>query len=1192
MHLRKLELCGFKTFPDRTSLEFTDARGITAIVGPNGCGKSNIIDAFRWVMGEQSLKILRGSLQEEVIFSGTEDRKPVSLAEVFLTIDNADRALPVDYAEVEVGRRYYRTGESEYLINKEIVRLRDVQELLMDTGLGKGSYSIIGQGQVTTLLHSKPEDRRELFAEAAGIHKYKTRKLLAQRKLQTAEQNLFRLSDIRAEIHQQLGPLEEQARAAQEYQVLKKDLAGLEVGLFRVKLGRIEDFKRELEQKIDAYQQVVSAADLSAQELADKKQAVRNKIVELDQQLSASDAALQEARRQKAESANKLDVAKERIGNHQQRLQAVEQEIIQLDKNKETLLSRQNEAGLELKAIERAVLELEDRLSRKNEETKNIFDRWQTVRREIEELENALAGFNNQLENKRSKLLGLESGEKVVSGDLKRLQDALAAGEREKAALGKHTGELNARKIYVEARIEELLAKRDGLFRQRAAKETERKTGIEERGGVKEKFDQQSSRLKLLEEMQQTREGFQKGVRSVFQARQADTAGFAGISGVVADILSVPKKYEAAVEAALENNLQAIVAENSATVMQVIQYLKEHSLGRATFAAGELAAQTTPIEPPAGVCALNVVSCADRYREFVAGLLGTVCIVDDLKQALDLLAGLRGYGLTAAVTLAGEVVTARGLITGGSAGQDTVSLLGRQREIIELRQDIEKYSGELKRLDAGLKAIENLFSDIDKELRGCAEELKNLEIEQGTIANDLARYSIEREKLDRGIDASARELEHQRGEVERIALEKQHLLDELAALNRQKAEKEQAIADKEVALKQTDSEKEKVNELLTEIKISSTNALGTKRQIQLKLESYRDGIQQASEQLVAKAAEKENLKTSLAETEQLMLFSRNALPALERNIERTLAEIAAAGQERARYFNDLESCDRLEKERNAADREVRAKLAEEEIKMARVEAEYQEMLRRITDEYNLTVEDVLKSEAAVADYDRTQDEVEKLKRRIRRMEPVNLLAIEEYEAQKERLAFIEAQCADLEKSRADLLQIIRELDRAAIDAFRETFQLVNEHFKNIFVDLFKGGSAELHILDEANVLDSGIEILARVPGTKRAQSMTLLSGGQKALTAIALLFALLSARPGPFCILDEIDAALDDLNIGRVTDLLRQYAERTQIIIITHRQPSMSVADAMFGLTMEQKGVSKIVSVKLPGAKEKALVGA
>ncbi|GBR76840.1 chromosome segregation protein Smc [Candidatus Termititenax persephonae] len=1190
MHLKKLELFGFKTFPDRTVLRFTDARGITAVVGPNGCGKSNIIDAFRWVMGEQSIKLLRGSTQEDIVFAGTESRKPVSLAEVFLTIDNSDHALPIDYTEVEVGRRFYRTGDSEYLINKEIVRLRDVQELLMDTGIGKGSYSIIGQGQVVSLIQSKPDDHRKLLEEAAGIHKYKFRKDATQRKLEAAEQNLFRLSDIRAEIHQQLGPLEEQARTAGEYKILKKDLAGLEIGLFKVKLGKLDAFQQEVAQKIAEYKKIVDEAEMSAQDIAAKKQEFRGRIVGLDKQLAEHDARLQDLRRQKAESANKFDVAHERIGNHQQRALAVAQELVQLEANKTALLARQNEAQTELLAVEKSVAELEERLAKKNEETRVVVERWQVVNQEIAGLRRDLQDFFNQVENKKSKLMGLESGETMVAGDLQRIETSLTDFAKEQEELTLREAALQERRIFVDDNVASLHARRDELFKQKSAQEEARRDKLNRRTTIKEKFDQQSSRLQLLDELQQTHEGFQKGVRAVFQAKQDNVPGFAGVGGVLADIINVPKQYESAVEAALENNLQAIVAENLGAAKEALKHLKDQALGRATFAAGGLLKPTEKINPPRGICALDIVSCEERYKDFVAAFLGAVCIVDDLEQAFSVPLD----GLSMVVTLAGEVITAQGLVTGGAVGKEaeSVSLLSRQREIIELRHDIAGYTAELAALDAEIKDSERLGGQIEDELKEHAGKLKHLEIEQGTIANDLARIVIDCGKLEKNVAASRQEVAQQRGEMDRIAAEKQNLQTLLAELTRQKEEKEKIIQNRESDLQQADSEKTTVNELLTEIKIGRTNALAAKRQVELKLESCRDNIQQTEKQIAEKKLEQENLQKSIAEAENVLQSSQKILPEIDQQIEQALAQSTTANQERARYFNDLEVYDRMEKERHASDREVRAKLSEEEIKMARVEAEYEEMLRRMSEEYNLTVEDALRTEAAVEDYDQTQDEVEKLKRRIKRMEPVNLLAIDEYEAQKERLLFIEGQCDDLEKSKNDLLNIIKELDRAAIEAFKETFAVVNEHFRRIFTALFNGGEAELHILDENNVLESGIEIMARVPGAKKSQSMSLLSGGQNALTAVALLFSLLSARPGPFCILDEIDAALDDPNIGRVTELLKEYAEKTQIIIITHRQAMMSVADVMFGLTMAQKGISSVVSLKLPENKEKALLEA
>jgi chromosome segregation protein len=1180
MHLKRLELFGFKTFPDRTILEFNEPTGIAAIVGPNGCGKSNIIDAFRWVMGEQSIKLLRGTSQEEIIFAGTDDRKAVSMAEVTLTIDNSDHKLPIDYSEVQISRRYYRSGDSEYLINKEPVRLKDVQELLMDTGIGKGSYAIIGQGQVVAILHSKPEDRRVLFEEAAGINKYKTRKNVTERKLQNAEQNLTRLKDIRSEIHQQLGPLEEQARVAKEYQVLKKDLAQLEIGLFKVKVGKITEFKTELEKTIGEYKKLVDEADLKAEQIAQKRQEFKDKILEIDQKIAALSVGLKTKQSEREKAQNTLHVTQERVNNHSQRMEKLLAEIEQLTQGKQSVEQRITETLLELEAGRKAVVEFSEKLSRKNDETKGIFERWQILSQEIGQFRTKLNEHNEKIENKKSKLMGLESSERVIANDLQRIETTLATVVKEQEELAAKEKELLARKEYIDTTIADLRNKRDELFKQRSSKEKERKTLVAHRSDIKEKFDSQSSRLRLLEEMQQSHEGFQKGVRSVFQARQQNVSGFQNVRKVIADILTVSKEYEAAVEAALENNLQAIIANDQQSISSVIGYLRERSLGRASFIPADL--QTAEaITPTKGVCAATVVTCDASYKPLINRLLGSVVIVDKLEDALQLYPQAKAQGIRLIVTTAGESITIDGIITGGSTGKDAVSLLGRQREIIELRKNIEDFKAELAICDQKQKEIEQRFLEIENDLKNYGNELKTLEIEQGTVANDLARMRMDKDKFGRQHETAVRDQQENKQELQKISTEKNNVTAEMNVLLQGKEEQESVIVQKEQELESARSEKDSVNELLTEIKISSTNAEGMQRQIELKLESFRESLKNSDLQMQQRNAEQQYLLKEKAQSEALLTEMTSSMPAMEVEIQTIETDITTATTERGRYFNDLDVYDRLDKERSMTDREARSKLAEEEIKRARIDAEYTEMNRRLTNDYGLTIEDVLLSDAVVEDYDKTSEEVEKLRRRIKRMEPVNLLAIEEYEAQKERLAFIETQCEDMEKAKIDMQSIIKELDQQAIQAFKDTFNTVNEHFQRIFVELFRGGSAELKIMDETNVLDSGIEIYAKVPGTKRAQSMTLLSGGQKALTAIALLFSLLTAKPGPFCILDEIDAELDDINIGRVTDILRAYANETQIIVITHRQPTMAIVNTMFGLTMEQKGISKVVSVKL-----------
>lgn len=1181
MYLKQLELHGFKTFADKTVIDFSSAKGITAIVGPNGCGKSNLIDAFRWVIGEQSMKMLRGSNQEEIIFAGSETRKPVSLAEVTLTIDNSDSELPIDYAEVQITRRYYRSNESEFFINKQPVRLKDIQDLFMDTGVSKGAYSIVNQGQVGQILHSKPEERRLFFEEAASVHKYKNRKIITLRKLAVTEQNLARLQDIRSEIHQQLGPLAEQARDALEYKRLKEELSKKEIGLYKEKIGKMQTFTGELRKKINEYQEAVKNADLNAEEIIQKKQELRAKIVELDTEINSLRVQVTEVQQQREAMQNEINITNERQSHQLQKIADLDNELNQLDKNKENLYSKQQETDIELVAVQKAIAELEQKLNQKNTDTQGIFDGWQIITQEINQLREKLTELMNVIENRKGNLLGIESNQRYTKETMQREEESISKLNSRKQELAARQQEISERKEYVEKRAGELRAKRDELFRNRSQAEEEKKTLHDLFSQVKEKYDSKSSRLKLLEEMQQSHEGFQKGVRSVLSARQQGLKGFTSAKGVIADILVTPQKYEAAIEAALGSNLQSIVAANENDVKTIIEYLKGNILGKATFLPLPVFENRNEIVVREGELASTVVEYAQEYTPIVRYLLGTTVIVSDLDKALRLRNDFKKSGIEKIVTLSGEVVSVHGPISGGLAHKEDTSLLGRQREIIELRQEITTYKSQLQEIEQREKELFAQLEQIEKDLAVHGKELNSLEVEEATLVNDLARISIDREKIDAELQAIEKARQGFAQELNQISSEKDQVAKALDELNSQRDQLQKQIDAKEKELQSAGQEKDRANELLTEIKISITNAEGTRRQIELKIEGLKESVQNNELQKQQKIKDKEQTITLKAEAEATIARLQLQLPELENKITEANNRITEQEKERGRFFNDLEVFDRMEKESNSTDREMRTKLAEEEIKIAKIEAEYFEIERRLTEEYGLTVEEVLKSEATIENYDAVQEEVESYKRKIKRLEPVNLLAIEEYEAQKERLTFIEKQCEDLIKSKTDLNKLIQELDAVAVKAFKETFYEVNQHFKRIFMELFRGGEGELKIIDEDNVLESGVEIYAKVPGSRKVQSMSLLSGGQKALTAIALLFSLISAKPGPFCILDEIDAALDDNNIMRVTEILKKFAQQTQIIVITHRQPTMAIAGTMFGLTQEEKGVSKIVSVKL-----------
>jgi len=1186
MYLKRLEVHGFKTFADKTVIDFTNKDGLTAIVGPNGCGKSNLVDAIRWVMGEQSIKLLRGSSQEEVIFQGSNERKPLSLAEVTLTIDNSSgKKLPIDYEEVQVTRKYYRSGESEYYINKQRSLLREVQTLLMDTGIGKGSYSIIGQGQVTEILHSKPEDRRSLFEEAAGINKYKTRKVVAERKLAATAQNLTRLQDIRSEIHQQLGPLEEQARKAEEYKLSKEELGGMEVGLYKEKVVRLDNIKKDLTDKITQYTEVVQRSDESVEDIERKKQEFREKINELDGQIVSKQQEVNQTKVNVENTGGEIKVARERAEHLSHREIELKSEIEQLLSNKQELSAKLSTAEAEEKAGADAVVEMDKKVNSKDQEIERINSEWRRVNGELEDLKKELAEIDNRLENTKSKLLGLSSTEKYTSDDVKREEENKQRLYQEQKDIENKSKELNKRKEYIDSEMAKLKNIREELFRSRTELEANKKENINVKQDKKEAYDQKISRLDLLKEMQASYEGFYKGVRSILTAKKNDQEQFCGVHSVIADLITMDQKYETAIEVALGSALQDIVVDDEEIAKSSIAYLKENSMGRATFLPVNLV-KGESISIADVTIASEIVNCDQQYDQIIKFLLGRIILADDIDGALDLRKKYNGENIKCIVTINGEVITMGGSISGGSLQNKGTQLLSRQREIIELQRDTEVLRNDLEQIDQEAANIQNELIEAENNVKDKGKQLSALEVEQGTLINDLARAQIDKAKLEKDLFTAAGSKDQSEKELDRISVEKQHINQELENINNERAAKLGEIQQKEEAQEKIAGEKEQVNEILTEIKIAVANAKAHHRQQELKISSLRESL--AGNEQLQQQKQEESLSCSekLKGTNSLISESQEKMPELQELVGNAEQGILDLQNERNRYFNDLTVYDRKEKELNEEDRKVRGILAEEEIKLARIVSEYEEIERRLISEYDYSIEDVLNAEVIVENYEEVNEKVEKLKRKIKRMEPVNLLAIDEYRAQKDRLVFIEKQCEDLDKSKEDLNTLIAELDIIAIKEFREAFDIVNGHFKRIFTQLFDGGSAELHIMDEENVLESGIEIYAQVPGNRKRQSLTLLSGGQKALTAITLLFSLLSARPSPFCILDEIDAALDDSNIGRVTDILKEYAQDTQVIIITHRQPTMSIVDTLFGITMETTGVSKLVSVKLADAEK------
>jgi len=1165
MFLKKLEIQGFKTFAERTVLEFSQEGNITAIVGPNGCGKSNIVDAIRWVMGEQSMKQLRGATQVDIIFSGSDSKKALSMAEVCLTFDNTSRMLPIDFSEVSIKRKNYRSGENEYFINKERVRLKDIQELLMDTGIGKGSYIIIGQGQVTQILMSKPEDRRIMFEEAAGINKYKVRKTATKKKLFSTDQNLLRLQDIRSEIHQQLGSLEEQSKKAIEYKEIKDKLKVKEIALLQDKIKLTVNEKDQFQQLVDGYQNQLTSTLNIEKELETEISNIRQRNSSTEETVSNKQSSLEKIRLDMEMANGDIKLIDERISNNQQRLDHSKEEIEQLKENQKLLTSNITQTNEEFTRSEINLKELEEKLQEKTENANEILDQYHNLSQIHNDLIIEIKESSSQIETKKERMHGLTSTEQFsarVGEENSKKVKTLSIKQQEQE---QNKTDLIHRKESLEIELSNFKKKKEDLITQKKNTEMKRRSNIEEKTRIKENHDKLTSRYHLLKELQQNFEGLNSGARNILQA--AKEGKLSGIKGVVAEMISTDQKHEAIIEQALQNKIQAIVVESIDDATQAIAFLQETGGGRATFLPLDTIHQQ---ETNAEIKDL----VKSNHPQLIAYLFGETVITSSLNQAIDKISNSNKI-----ITLAGEYLE-KGSISGGNFAEQTTGLLSRQREVLEHEVDIKTLKDKLVSLNEERDQLNNSLAETDSKLETITEQLNRCEIERKTNINDISRIEMEltssqNEKLSLITDKEKRE-----DELLKIRKQKELLSEEIKKLQSNLNNLNEQLKQKESEIVEIETTKNEITDKLTDIKIESSTAKANFNQLKDKKESLINSLNKNKESIIKKESDlvtnNENITANNTQKEALL----SKVPEYTELIEKIKDELSHFKLEKQRLQNDLIVLERKKKDASASDIEIRNNLSKEEIKLAKVEAEIDAISERIMEEYNLTIEEALKIESKIDDFEEAEEEVEKLKRRMKRMGLVNMLAIEEFEAQKERLEFIEDQVSDLEKSKKDLLNLIEDLDKAAEEAFYITFKEINKHFSKIFTVLFNGGEAELVLLDKENMLETGIEIMAKVPGNRKC-SLSSLSGGQKALTAIALLFSFLSAKPGPFCFLDEIDAALDDANISRVTKLLKSFAENMQIMIITHRQPTIAIADILFGVTKDDSGVSKLVSVKI-----------
>ncbi|MCL6659445.1 MULTISPECIES: chromosome segregation protein SMC [Paenibacillus] len=1181
MFLKRIELGGFKSFADKTEMEFV--RGITAVVGPNGSGKSNISDGIRWVLGEQSAKSLRGGKMEDIIFAGSDARKAVNFGEVSLTLDNEDHALALDFGEVTVTRRVHRSGDSEYFINKQSCRLKDITELFMDTGIGKEAYSIIGQGRIEEILSTRSEDRRGIFEEASGIVKYKSRKRDATRKLDETEQNLLRIHDLVTELEDQIGPLKEQSEKAIHYKELRSQLKSQEISMYVYQIEQIHASWSKANERLQSLKQeeVGLAAIVSTHDA--KLENDRNALRILETETEQLQAALLQFSEATEKSEGLGELLKERshhLQTNQEQLKVTLAASEERHRERETeLLALREKFG----KLEHELNDVRNQLSQ--EEAKLIGVTGGISQQQEESLKGNLLELMNQMAQTRNEIRYVDQQKETLERRMNRAAEESGKWEEQKETLESRKADIEKKVVRLGKEISDL---RGGYITESERLQSLQKLLEESRGTVRkweQKREAQVSRRDTMKEMQDDFDGFMLGVKEVLKASRKGT--LTGVHGAVAELVKVPEKIELAVETAMGASLQHVVMENESVSRQAIAFLKQRQLGRATFLPLDVirpraigAAERSMIEGMEGFVGIgaDLVQFESKYASIIGSLLGNVIIAETLEVANKIAA--RCQYRFRVVTLEGDVVNAGGSMTGGSQHKKNVSLLSRKRQLDQLDQDILDTENQIVKLHRSV-------DDVKVQLEQCQDKLDELRQSGDDTRNAEQQASMEMKQVEH-------ELRHVLEQVAVAGQEKSGFTEEIKELDtarivavkklEQLEEEEKAthraIHAAEFARKANESAKEELQSQLTELKV---------REGKLDQERFSNG-----EQLRRLEREVESLVKDLRQ-------NRTLLASMEADLKKTQTESvkqiedlnqyklkkAEASQEldfkraaRSELSKKLELAESETKEQRTQLKAVEEQMRQTEISVNRLDVELENILRKLTDEYELGYELAKERYPVPEDVEHTQAEVQKLKRSISSLGDVNLGAIEEFQRVNERYEFLSEQKNDLVEAKTTLYQVIREMEDEMAKRFKITFDAIRREFGTVFTKLFGGGRADLVLMDPERLLETGIDIVAQPPG-KKLQNLQLLSGGERALTAMALLFAILHVKPVPFCVLDEVEAALDEANVVRFAQYLREFSEQTQFIVVTHRKGTMEEADVLYGVTMEEGGVSKLVSVKL-----------
>lgn len=1179
MYLKSIEIQGFKSFANKILFEFHN--GITGIVGPNGSGKSNVADAVRWVLGEQRVRQLRGGTMQDVIFSGTEIRKPQGFAYVAITLDNSDHKLPIAYDQVTVSRRLYRSGESEYKINGSACRLKDINELFYDTGIGKEGYSIIGQGQIDKILSGRPEERRELFDEAAGIVKFKKRKLIAQRKLDDEEQNLVRVKDILSELEKQAGPLKLQSEAAKEYLKLKEELKGRDANLFLLEHKALQLQLSELDQKTSIVKGDWENASSQSEQL--KKDFDR-----LEEENSASEEKIASTREEHSKSIllkesieGQIAVLREQIRseqlneeNRKERISSIDQELLGKEEQKQEYEKQREETKKQVAQAEQALTQAGQTLSETEQEMARLSKESEAAKTAIISALNEKAGLAAKSQRYETMLEQVDVRRSEVTQKLLRFKSDESVQEEE---LKKE-----------EKRLEQIQEELDRLTE--LEEETAfRLTAAEEDGAAlaarlsrsQQDYHISHSKLESLKNLAERYEGYGNSIRRVMEQKSR----IPGIHGVVADLISTSKKYETAIETALGGSIQNIVTDREETAKELIEYLKKNRYGRATFlpltgisARGGFTQESALREPGILGLASDLVEVKDEYRTLIQYLLGRVVVADTIDHAIALARKFRHT--LRIVTLEGELLSAGGSMTGGSF-KNSSNLLGRQRELSELQASCRKALQDVEETQKAIADNDRLKAQCSGEAAKLRETKQEIVLRKNTAQMNMERLLGKKQEI---AESSAdlvmenRELEFQLKEIRenraRLSREEEQL---------EQLQKEQEARSEHLSRKLSDAQqqKEETAKLLSGAQLT---AAGIRQQDRFIAENVSRILKEES----SLKEERQRILDGSGESEAVISEKLAKIEQLGRQI---LEETSKAQRLEEALAQNSEEKERLAEKQKSFFRK-REELSEEigrlDKELYRLESQKERLTERMSDqisymweEYELTYSgaQALKDETP-GTIPEIRRAIEELKGNIKGLGNVNVNAIEDYREISERYEFLKSQNDDLAAAREALLKIIEELDTGMRLQFEEKFAQIRQEFDKVFKELFGGGHGALILQEDEDILEAGIQIISQPPG-KKLQNMMQLSGGEKALTAIALLFAIQNLKPSPFCLLDEIEAALDDSNVDRFAKYLHKLTKNTQFIVITHRRGTMVSSDRLYGITMQEKGVSTLVSVNL-----------